>query len=91
MSDADLNSTVSLLNDKIDRLRARVAELEVWREAALQAAHDLHEIEDAFALGEPPIGPGQRFAEWTCPANTMRWIARLTSEGLARSRAEEEK
>lgn len=60
-------------------------ERHAWRRAALQARDDLRDIEDAFARatppGEdgpnPPIGPGHRFAEWTAPANTMRWIDRL--------------
>lgn len=58
-----------------------------WRSAALQARDDLRDIErefrEATPPGEegpnPPIGPGQTFADWTRPANTMRWIKELES------------
>lgn len=58
---------------------------ERWRAAAIQAKDDLRAIEAAFReatpVGEddpnPPIGPGHVFAQWTSPANTMRWIEEM--------------
>jgi hypothetical protein len=65
--------------------RELLEEAETWRDAAIQAKNDLRAIEEAFRastpIGEdgpnPPIGPGCTFAEWTSPANTMRWIESL--------------
>lgn len=58
---------------------------ERWRAAAIQAKNDLRAIEEAFRIatpiGEdgpnPPLGPGCVFADWTSPANTMRWVEEM--------------
>jgi len=59
--------------DRAESIEAAIDEPD-WRGMAEQATKDLHALEDAFAAGEPPIGPGHCFASWSSPANTMRWI-----------------
>ena len=58
-----------------------------WRDAAIQAKNDLRAIEAAFrdakSYEEMPIGPGTVFANWTSPANTMRWIEKMEADEAA--------
>lgn len=66
-----------------------------WRDAALQARDDLRRIEEEFSEAtpsgedgpDPPIGPGQVWATWARPANTIRWIARM--EAVEEGRVED--
>lgn len=80
--------TVAVLELARSALTRVVEERDDWRAAAIQAKDDLRGIEQEFAEGRPPIGPGHVFAEWTSPANTMRWIERMEARAAPETAGE---
>ncbi len=51
-----------------------------WERAAKQARRDLLDIESEILNKDQPAGVKVKWAEWSSPANTIRWIEKLTDE-----------